>query len=91
MDQQNQQPAKSSFNITDLIVKALPVLTIVFIALAVLGFFYGFLMGIINAAQYSSFGLFLDGVALGFQRLGFNVFAAAVLAGISKLIGKKQN
>lgn len=87
MNQQN----KPSLNITGLIAKALPILAIVFLGLAVLGFLYFFIMGIVNAVNYSSFGAFLDGVATGITRIGFNVFAAAVLAGIAKLIEKKQN
>ena len=90
MDQQNQKPVKS-FNFTDLIVKFLPILALVFVVLAVLGLLYGFLIGIINAVQYSSFGLFLDGVATGIQRLGFNIFAAAVLAALSKMVGKNRD
>lgn len=91
MDQQNQQPAKSSFDIVGTIVKILPILSIVFAVLAVLGFLFNFVTGIIDAIAYSNFWAFVDGVASGVMRVGFNVFAAAVLAGIAKLIAKKQD
>ncbi len=91
MDQQNQQPAKSSFDIVGTIVKILPILSIVFAALAVLGFLFNFVTGIIDAIAYSNFWAFVDGLASGIMRVGFNVFAAAVLAGIAKLIAKKQD
>lgn len=89
MDQQNQQPQKTSFGITDIIVKLLPILSIVFLALGVLAFGYYFISGIVAAAQAGNFGWFLDGVVSGIQRLGFNLFAAAVLAGISKRISAR--
>ncbi len=88
MDQQNQQPAKMNFNVTGLIVKALPILAVVFLALAVLGLLYGFISGIVNAVQYSSFLAFVDGFANGIIRLGFNLFAAAVLSALHKLVTK---
>lgn len=89
MDQQNQQPAKSSLGITNLIVKLLPILSVVFLVLGALAFGYYFISGIISAAKADNFGWFLDGVVSGIQRLGFNLFAAAVLAGISKRISAR--
>ncbi|MBE6529970.1 MAG: hypothetical protein E7680_05170 [Ruminococcaceae bacterium] len=88
MDQQNQTPAKTSFGITGILVKLLPILVIVFLALGVLAFVYYSISGIVSAARADDFGWFLDGVVSGIQRLGFNLFAAAVLAGISKRIEK---
>lgn len=91
MDQENQQSVKTPSGITNIIVKLLPILSLVFVIFAVLAFVYYFISGIIAAAKVDNFSWFIDGIVTGIQRLGFNVFAAAVLAGIAKLIGKKQD
>jgi len=102
MDQQNQQqttqqpvqptqpaPAAPKFNVVDIIVKILPVLTIVFLGLAALALLYYFILGIVAWAQTGRFIQFLiSGIEPAIQRCGFNLFAAAVLAGICKIIKK---
>ena len=93
MDQQNQQqtpqqPVKPSFNLVDLLVKIIPVLVILFAVLAGVAFLYYFIMGIVDWARYDAFTQFVDGIATGVARCGFNVFFAAVLAALSKIIKK---
>lgn len=98
MDQQNQQqtvhpaqpaPATAKFNVVDIIVKILPVLTIVFIVLAAVSLLYNFILGIVAWAQTGRFIQFIvSGIEPAVQRCGFNVFAAAILAALGKIIKK---
>ena len=98
MDQQTQQqpvqqpvqPAPAEkLNVVDIIVKILPILVIVFLGLAALALIYNFIFGIIAWAQTGRFIQFIvSGIEPAVQRCGFNVFAAAVLAGINKRIKK---
>ena len=99
MDQQNQQqpvqqpvqpaPAKPKFDLVEIIAKVLPILVIVFLGLAVIALLYYFILGIIAWAQTGRFiQFFVNGLQPAVQRVGFNVFAAAVLAALSKIIKK---
>lgn len=98
MDQQNQQqpvqptqptPAKPKLDIVEIIAKVLPILVIVFLGLAALALLYHFILGIVAWAQSDRFIQFIiSGIEPAVQRCGFNLFAAAVLAGICKIIKK---
>ena len=95
MDQQNQQqpvqptPAGPKFSLVDIIVKILPTLVLLFAILAAVAFLYYFILGIVAWAQTGRFLQFLiSGMEPAVQRCGFNVFAAAVLAALNKVIKK---
>ena len=99
MDQQNQQqpvqqptqpaPAQPKLDLVEIIAKILPLLVIVFLGLAVIALLYHFILGVIAWAQTGRFiQFFVNGLQPAVQRVGFNVFAAAVLAALSKIIKK---
>lgn len=100
MDQQNQQqtpqqqpvqqaPATSKFNVVDILVKILPILTVVFLVIAAVALLYNFILGIVAWAQTGRFIQFLiSGIQPAVARCGFNVFAAAILAALCKIIKK---
>lgn len=95
MDQQNQQqpvqptPAGPKFSLVDIIVKILPTLVLLFAILAAVAFLYYFILGIVAWAQTGRFLQFLiNGMEPAVQRCAFNVFAAAVLAALNKIIKK---
>lgn len=84
----NQQPKKNLSGFTGFIVKALPVLCIVFLSLAAVAFLYYFIEGVANAITFRTFGPLLTGFVGAITRLAFNVFIAAVLAALHKIATK---
>ena len=89
MDQNQQQSNQiNSFSlskITDIVVNVIPIIVIVFAILAVVAFLFYTVMGITSG----SFRGFLTSFASGISACMSNVFMAAVLSALKKIISKK--
>lgn len=88
MDQQQNQSPKQGFSlssVTDVLVKILPIIAIVFLVLAVVAFMYYTIRGI----TAGSFTGFLNGLANAVSACASNVFMASVLAVLYKIGSKK--
>lgn len=89
MNEQNNQPAKSGFDITSVVAKLIPVLLYIALAFAVVGFLYYFIVGIVNAAGRSgTFGSFVSGFAAALGCVAKYGCLAGILAGVQKLLNK---
>lgn len=89
MNEQNNQPAKSGFDITSVVAKLIPVLLYIALAFAVVGFLYYFIVGIVNAADRSgTFGSFVIGFAAALGCVAKYGCLAGILAGVQKLLNK---
>ena len=86
MDQNQQQNQPNSLSkITDIVIKILPLIAIVFAVLAVVAFFFYTIKGF----TAGSFGGFLNGFANAVSACMSNVFMAAVLFALNKIVSKK--
>lgn len=91
MNEQNQaskERKKASFNLNgviNIIVKALPIVAIVFFAFAIIGFAFNGLDGIIDAIRGKSFWIFVDAVKGAFASLAQYLFYGVVCASFAKI------
>lgn len=88
---QNPAPKKKEGGLNgmiDAVAKFLPIITIVFIGIGLLGLCYYWLMGLINAIDYESFKTFLSGFVSGISCFARYAFYGVVTLGINKLIRK---
>ena len=89
MNEKNNQPAKSGFDITSVVAKRSPVLLYIALAFAVVGFLYYFIVGIVNAAsRFGTFGSFVSGFAAALGCVAKYGCLAGVLAGGQKRLNK---
>ena len=89
MNEQNNQPAKSGFDITSVVAKLIPVLLYIALAFAVVGFLYYFIVGIVNAAgRFGTFSSFVSGFAAALGCVAKYGCLAGILAGLQKLLNK---
>ncbi len=91
MNEQNQttkERKKASFNLNsfiNIIIKALPIVAIVFFAYAIVGFIFNGVDGIIDAIRGKSFWIFVDGVKNSFASLAQYLFYGVVTGCFAKI------
>ena len=83
-----KKPGEGLDGFVNFILKLLPILTIVFLGMGATAFLYQLVCGLINAGDYDSFGLFIDGIANAFSSTARYFFYAVVCAGIYKIAKK---
>lgn len=104
MDNQYQEtqtakkPAKKSKGLTgivDMVVKFLPVITVIFLALAVIGFVYYAIAGVVSTIGSFSVGFsavvssFFGGIINAFTNIAKYLFYAMISACFSKILNRK--
>ena len=75
--------------LVDLIIKLLPILTIVFLGIGATAFLYYFIMGIVDSVGWGASGMnIIYGIRNGIASVAQYAFYAAVTAVLSKLLKK---
>ena len=75
--------------IVDALVKFAPVVALIFVCLAGVGFLYDFIEGIVDASQYDfQFDIFLVGIRQGIACAANYIFYAVIVSFLAKILKK---